>query len=131
MRRLTTAGLKLIAAAALAALVPACTSNSSNAAAPTFGGLVSANTGGSTGQVVLTWNPAVDYAGGGITYLIYTTNTGSGNEDLSNANYGTTSSTGYTVTGLVSSNTYWFIVRAEDVNGNTDSNTVEFSAVAK
>ncbi len=130
MRRFSLFGLKVLAAVVLAALVPACTSESSvNADPPSFGGLKSIATGASTGQIVLTWDPAVDYAGGGITYLIFATSAGSGTE--SSPSYASTNSTGYTVTGLVSSNTYWFIVQAEDSNGNTDGNTIEMSAVAK
>jgi hypothetical protein len=117
---------------AAALIIPACTGGSQNKAAPpVFGGLLTA-TPGAPGQIVLTWSPAVDFAGGGITYHIFATNTGvSGSEMLIDTS---TSPTGATTSafpgGFQSGNTYLMIVQAVDSLGQSDGNSVEKSVIA-
>lgn len=96
---------------------------------PGFSGLAAATAGGAAGQIVLSWSPAVDFSGGGITYLVYPSNAGAGKEDLSAPQYTTTNGTGLVINGLVSGLQYWFIVDARDGNGNFDGNMVERTAV--
>ncbi len=94
--------------------------------APTFGGLVSATAASSTG-ISLTWNPATDNvtASSNIVYLIYMSTT-SGGENFAIPSFTTSAgATSFTVAGLNSSTTYYFVVRAKDEAGNIDTNTVE------
>jgi hypothetical protein len=125
--------LSCLSILAVAFVVPACTSGSQNhAAPPAFGGLLTA-TSTTPGQVVLTWSPAVDFAGGGITYAIFVGNGGSGTEVSSGS---TGSSTGTTITtwggvnSFQSGNTYWIIVQAFDSLGQSDGNSVERAVIA-
>jgi len=96
---------------------------------PAFGGLVSATAISST-SILLSWNPATDNItpSSDIIYYIFMSTT-SGGENLSVpvafTNPGETSAT---ITGLSKDTTYYFIVRARDEAGNTDSNTIEKSA---
>ncbi|NOZ69991.1 MAG: fibronectin type III domain-containing protein, partial [Deferribacteres bacterium] len=96
---------------------------------PTFGGATSATAVSSSG-IDLTWNAATDNvtASSNIVYLIYLSTT-SGGQNFQTPNYTTAAgATSYAVTGLNSSTTYYFVVRAKDEAGNVDNNTVEVSA---
>ena len=125
---------------AAAVLVPACNGTLGNGSAngplnnsgmpqTSFGGLQAATAGGASGQVILSWSPAVDGVGAGITYLVFQSNAGSGAEDMSGPLYTTTSGTGLVLNGLVSAAQYWFIVQARDGSGGTDGNSVERTVV--
>jgi hypothetical protein len=116
---------------AVLVLVPACNGSmnpNSPTNAPSFGGATSATAGPSSGEVTLTWSPALDVSGGTITYFVFASLSGSGSEDMSNPVASTTNATGVTVTGLVSHDPYVFIVQAMDTSGHSDGNTVEVSA---
>ena len=81
------------------------------------------------GNILLSWtasSPETDV----VYYNIYRS-TSSGGENYSSYTYrvsvGTTT---YTDTSTTDSTTYYYVVRAEDIPGNTDSNTTEVSATA-
>jgi hypothetical protein len=116
MRRL----IRLVLALLAFGVIPACGTNQ-NSTPPTFGGITGA-TSTVVRQATLTWNAAVDYSGGGITYLVaWSTTTGA--EAFGSANStSTTTPTGITITGLTSTSTYYFMVRAQDANGLQDVN---------
>ncbi len=102
---------------------------SSDPAAPAFGG-ISGITGITTTSLVLSWQPAADDVtpAARIHYLIYLA-TSPGGEDFGQQSF--TSEPGqttYTVTGLSPRTQYFFVVRAVDERGNSDTNTVEMSA---
>lgn len=129
MRRTRTFGVRALAVALVAAILPACTGSTKNssAAPPNFyNGTTVVATPGVAGshQITLSWSPAVDFAGGGIQYLIFQSLV-SGGEDLSSPSYPPISGTSYLVTGLTAPDTYYFIVQAQDANGTVDGNTHE------
>jgi hypothetical protein len=136
MLRFASSWFKPGLALALLGLIPACNNSLGNGGAagsgpvnpvnpgPDFSGLTSATPGAAAGQVLLSWSPAVDHAGAGITYLVFQSNAGSGMEDMSGPTLTSGSPTGMVVTG-VSGVQYWYIVRARDGNGATDGNVVE------
>jgi len=75
----------------------------------------------------LSWAPATDNVTpqGSIKYLIYQATSPAG-EVYTAPTYSTTpGATSYTVTGLTTGTTYYFVVRAQDGAGNIDSNTME------
>jgi len=112
-------------------VIPACgTTNPQTSSQLQFGGLTSATAGAAAGQVNLTWSSAVDFNGGAVVYDVFQTNAGSGTENLGAPTYQTSSSTGFTVSGLNSANHYWFIVQAQDAGGNVDGNTLEVEVIA-
>ncbi|NOY40033.1 MAG: fibronectin type III domain-containing protein, partial [Nitrospirae bacterium] len=97
---------------------------------PAFGGVETATVVSST-EIDLTWTAATDdvTTSANIVYLIYISTTPGGQDFLVPPNYTSTpGATSYTVTGLASSTTYYFVVRAKDEAGNVETNTVEFSA---
>ncbi len=87
------------------------------------------------GAVSLSWKAADDPTGP-ITYNIYVS-TVHGGQDFSTPDFTYTpyptpipgDTVTYTVEGLVNGQTYYFVVRAEDAEGNEDTNTVEISAM--
>ncbi len=95
---------------------------------PTFGGLVSA-TATSASQIQLQWNPAADNVtpASNITYLIYMA-TSSGGQNFASPSYSVIGAASANISGLTSCTTYYFVVRARDAAGNTETNTVERSA---
>lgn len=94
---------------------------------PTFGGATGVGTPTST-TIPLTWATATDTTTpGGITYQIFMSTT-SMHEDLTNQYQSSSLTTGDTVTGLMPATTYFFIVRAKDAVGNSDTNIVQVSA---
>jgi len=123
----------------VALIVPACTGGAQNKAAPPiFAGIATINKGApGSGQIILGWIPATDFAGGGITYQIFVGNGGTGTEALSQT---TTNPTGITLTQwnepaigftpFLAGNTYCFIVQAVDSLGQSDGNTAEFNISA-
>jgi hypothetical protein len=88
-------------------------SSTSNPNAPDFDGLVAA-TATSQSKAYLSWNAS---SVENVTYNIYYS------KDLK-TKIATTSETGFLVTGLSASTTYSFIVRAENEDGDEDSNKV-------
>ncbi|GEM_PF-1330165 len=99
---------------------------------PAFAGAAGA-TAVSSAEIDLTWNAATDNvtASSNIVYLIYLSTT-SGGQDFQTPNYVTApGATAYAVTGLNSSTTYYFVVRAKDEAGNVEQNTVEVSATTQ
>ncbi|HEC97679.1 MAG TPA: fibronectin type III domain-containing protein [Nitrospirae bacterium] len=101
-----------------------------DATPPTFAGAQTAAAASST-DIDLTWTAATDdvTASANIIYMIYISTTPVG-ENFLTPNYTTAAgATAYTVTGLTSSKTYYFVVRAKDEAGNVDTNTVEVSAI--
>ncbi len=94
--------------------------------APTFAGSSPASAN-SPNSVTLSWGSATDNVtvSGQIVYLVYRS-TISGTFNYSVANYQSAAgATTITITGLNSSTTYYFVIRAKDLAGNIDTNTVE------
>jgi len=99
---------------------------------PNFTGVVSA-TALTSSSIQLVWNPAVDNVTpqGSIVYDIYRA-TNPGAQNFAVPNHSTDpGATGYTVTGLSPSTTYYFVVRARDGAGNRDVNLLERSATTQ
>jgi hypothetical protein len=93
---------------------------------PIFSGLETAQAISET-SIALSWTAATDDVtpSSAILYLIYMS-MASGGQDFSAPSFTTAAgATTHTVTGLSSSTTYCFVVRAKDEAGNIDSNTVE------
>ena len=102
----------------------------SDSVPPTFGGLTSATTAGAA-TVTLGWTAATDNVSTSaqIVYDIFYSTT-PGSENFAAPPQATTvpGATTYTIGGLTTNTTYYFVVRARDVAGNRDGNTVEKSA---
>jgi hypothetical protein len=94
---------------------------------PVFAGIASI-TNVTAASVDANWLPATDVETP-IVYLVYAA-TVPGGEDYAGQPLLTTvpGATSATVTGLASSSTFYFVVRAKDAAGNVDGNTVELSA---
>jgi len=127
--------MRLLLGLVVLGFIPACSNSfdntgSASTSAPSFGGLTSATPGSAVREIILAWSPASDSSGTGITYLIFQTNAGAGAENLGSPDYTTTDPTGFVVSGLQSSNQYWFIVQAQDGTGAVDGNATERTAVA-
>jgi hypothetical protein len=105
---------------------------------PMFAGLESAITcipgpigQGSTASYHLTWEAAMDKVSpsSAIVYDVYQSGT-SGGEDFSTPTYTTSpGATSFDTPPLPVDETFYFVVRATDEAGNTDSNTVEREGV--
>jgi hypothetical protein len=93
---------------------------------PTFSGLESAMDAHTDGSVHLSWNAASD-PDIPITYKIYYA-TSSGGQDFSTPDI-TTQDISYQVTGLINDQSSYFVVRAEDIYGNEETNAVELSVI--
>jgi hypothetical protein len=101
---------------------------------PTFAGLNSATTcipgpiyAGRTTSYHLSWDPATDNITPSrrIVYDVYQAST-SGGEDFSTPTYTTPAgATSFDTPPLPADVTFYFVVRARDKAGNSDSNTVE------
>jgi hypothetical protein len=101
---------------------------------PSFAGLKSATTcipgpigGGRTTRYNLRWDPATDNVSPSkkIVYDIYQANK-SGGEDFSKPTYTTSAgATSFTTPPLATDKYFYFVVRARDQAGNSDSNRVE------
>src|SRR5438034_8758836 len=101
---------------------------------PTFAGLKSATTcipgpigGGRTAAYDLKWDAAMDDVSPSkkIVYDVYQANT-SGGEDFTNPNYTTSAgATSFRTPPLPTDRDFYFVVRARDKAGNSDSNKVE------
>ena len=105
---------------------------------PQFSGLNSATTcipgpigGGTTTSYRLSWEPATDNRTprGQIVYDVYQA-TASGGEDFSAPTYTTGGGASFLVTPpLPAEQTFYFVVRARDKAGNSDSNKTERQGV--
>src|SRR5438046_5192213 len=101
---------------------------------PTFAGLKSATTcipgpvgGGRTTSYNLSWDPATDNVSPSrrIVYDVYQAET-SGGEDFSAPTYTTPAgATSFATPPLSTDKHFYFVVRARDQAGNSDSNTVQ------
>jgi len=99
----------------------------SDVSPPVFEGLASA-TASSSSAAVLGWKAATDDVSppSKTVYLVYMATT-PGGENFASPNFMATGTTSFSVDGLNSGATYYFMVRARDEAGNTDSNVVERS----
>lgn len=107
------------------------TSPAPDTTAPLFTGLAAA-TAASTSQVNLTWLPASDdrTAPSAIVYQVFR-GTSPGSTFSSPAYTTSPGATSFSVTGLVAGTTYAFAVRAKDLAGNLDGNTVVKTATTQ
>lgn len=108
--------------------VSATTPATSDMMAPTFAGLSSASAAGS--MINLSWAAASDAVTGAaqMVYSIYQA-TSPGGQNFNAATYTTAAGqTSFAVSGLIPGQTYYFVVRAQDQAGNSDSNKIEKSA---
>ena len=99
---------------------------------PTFAGLTSASAASAT-SVALAWTAATDDVtpSSQITYLVYDATTSGGESFATPVLTTAAGATSATVTGLATSTTYYFVVRARDQAGNVDANTIEKSATTQ
>ena len=93
---------------------------------PSFAGLALATDLGTSGSVRLAWSAAVDPSPP-VLYRIYQAH-GGDPFDYSTVAYNTAATT-LDVTGLTDGDAYRFVVRAEDIWGNEDTNTVERTVI--
>ena len=95
---------------------------------PTFDGVQTAD-GTSETTVELTWNAATDDTSppAAIDYLVFYDET-SGGQSFDTPDLVVTGDLSAEVPGLAPGNTYFFVVRARDEAGNTETNTVELPA---
>ncbi len=98
-----------------------------NTAPPSPTGLTATALAG--GNIQLSWTASSPETG--IAYYnIYRSNTSGGQNYSSHTYQVSVGTTTYTDTGTIDSTTYYYVVRAEDIAGNTDTNTNEASATA-
>jgi hypothetical protein len=114
MNRIVNNGIRASVVLILFGLIPACSSQKGNGTPPTFISNIAA-TSTVKGQAVITWSPAIDYSGTGITYNVAWSLT-SGGESFSDPTMSAVGITGTTTTisPLTSSDTYYFMVQAVD-----------------
>ena len=130
--------LLLLSAAALLAISPRIEARRRDRKPPVFAGLESATTcipgpigAGTTASYHLSWEPATDKVSpsSAIVYDVYQASA-SGGEDFSMPTYTTPpGATSFDTPPLPADETFYFVVRATDEAGNTDSNTVEREGV--
>jgi len=89
---------------------------------PVFAGLASVTRGGSDTTAVLSWAAATD-AGGAVTYEVYAASA-AGGENFASAPLLTTSET-TAQTEVPYGQAMYFVVRAKDASGNSETNTIE------
>lgn len=96
--------------------------------APTFSGLTTATAAPSS--ISLTWSAASDNVSpaADLKYLVYQSTTAGGQNFAAPSYVSLPGATGYVVGKLNTSTKYYFVVRAQDQAGNTDSNRTEQSA---
>jgi hypothetical protein len=96
--------------------------------APVFAGVQTVTAAG-VGQLLLTWNPAVDSGcpSSAITYDIYYSTTSGGENFTAPSAVTAAGALKYTLTGLAQGQTYYVVVRAVDAAGNSDANVYERS----
>lgn len=91
---------------------------------PVFGGIESATAGNQ--EAMLRWQAAA--ADSPVTYLIWQQTEPFGGAVAGEPAY-TTTNLAHTVTGLANGQAYFFVVRAQDMAGNTDNNVTETFAI--
>jgi hypothetical protein len=126
--------LVILAAAVSLFISPSAEAKGADHTPPSFAGLKSATTcipgpigGGRTASYNLSWDPATDNVSPSkrIVYDVSQANT-SGGEDFSTPTYTTSAgATSFTTPPLTTGQNFYFVVRARDQAGNSDSNTVE------
>ncbi|MDH5327800.1 MAG: fibronectin type III domain-containing protein [Gammaproteobacteria bacterium] len=96
---------------------------------PQFSGLNSVYTV-SNSELRLNWSDAIDNGtnAANMVYDIYASTT-SGGQDFTTPNYSVTGATSYIIGGLQESGRYFYVVRARDLEGNQDTNTVELRGI--
>ncbi|MDY0004890.1 MAG: fibronectin type III domain-containing protein, partial [Polyangia bacterium] len=107
----------------------ASTSDTADVTPPTFAGLATADAVTETG-ILLTWADATDAvtSPADMVYLVYQATT-SGGQSFGTPTYTTSpGATSFLVTSLSPATSYYFVVRAMDQAGNSDTNTVQRSA---
>jgi hypothetical protein len=107
--------------------VSATTPATADTQAPSFTGASSATVSGQS--ITIAWTAASDDVTppGQIVYLVYQA-TSAGGESFATPTYTTApGAASYTVSGLMPSTTYYFVVRAQDQAGNVAVNTTEVS----
>ncbi len=99
-----------------------------DATPPAFAGATSATPGPSS--ITLGWSAATDNvtASSDITYLVYQAASSGGESFASPSFVSPAGATSFAVGKLAPSTTYYFVVRARDLTGNVDANTIEVSA---
>ncbi len=137
-RRVGAARALLLLGALLLVISPPAEAKRKDRVAPTFAGLNSATTcipgpiyTGRTTSYHLSWDPATDNLTPPqrIVYDVYQATT-SGGEDFSTPTYTTApGATSFDSPPLPADQTFYFVVRARDQAGNSDSNTVERQGV--
>ncbi|MCE9500833.1 MAG: fibronectin type III domain-containing protein, partial [Leptospira sp.] len=78
-------------------------------------------------QILLGWNAATssETSAGNILYDVYRSTT-SGTQNFSSPVFTTAlGATSATISGLTNTNDYYFVVRARDILGNSDTNTIQ------
>ena len=130
--------LLLLGAVVLLVISPPAEARRKDGIPPIFDGLKSATTcipgpiyGGRTTSYHLSWDPATDNKSPPqrIVYDVYQAST-SGGEDFSTPTYTTPAgATSFDTPLLPADKTFYFVVRARDQAGNSDSNTVERQGV--
>ncbi|MBI2061726.1 MAG: hypothetical protein HYT87_18450, partial [Nitrospirae bacterium] len=101
-----------------------------DATPPTFSG-IGGTTAVSSTQIDLSWTAASDTitAQANIVYDICQTTTSGGCSAFTATYISTPGAVSYSVTGLTTGTRYYFVVRSRDEAGNSDTNTVEKSAL--
>ena len=97
--------------------------------APVFGGLATAGSGASCGEVVLTWSAAAESCNGPVHYEVYRSTSPTFTPSLA-TRVASTLSAGYVDGGAVPGVGYTYIVRARDEAGNEDDNLVRQTVAA-
>ncbi|MBI2061973.1 MAG: hypothetical protein HYT87_19710 [Nitrospirae bacterium] len=98
--------------------------------APTFGGAVKAEAGGL--PITISWSAGSDTVttAPNLVYKICQTTTAGGCSAFATTYTTSAGATSYATAPLTKNTTYYFVVRAQDEAGNTESNTVEKADVA-
>ncbi|MCU1282084.1 MAG: Fibronectin type domain protein [bacterium] len=109
--------------------VSATTAAANDTTPPTFAGLATATSGGDS-SIALAWSAASDdvTSAAQIVYFVYQATATHGESFAAPTYTSAPGATSMTVSGLMPSTTYYFVVRARDAAGNPDSNTVEHAA---
>jgi len=110
--------------------VSATTGASADESPPTFNGIVLLQPTGPT-TMYAAWDPAMDdtTAQANIVYDVYVA-TSDGGHNFTTPTLSTAPGvTNSTLTGLLPDTSYWVVVRARDISGNQDQNTVQAVAV--
>jgi hypothetical protein len=126
--------LLLLAAAVSFVISPPAEAKQTDKIPPSFAGIKSATTciggpigGGRTSSYNLSWDSATDNVSPSkkIVYDVYQANTSGGEHFATPTSTTPAGATSFTTPPLATDQTFYFVVRARDQAGNSDSNTVE------